>query len=301
MIAAEDIARAMRGSRSGDAWRVLGVCHGARSSQSIIISDSQRGLRVHCFAGCEYSAVLTALGAATGYDLVRREAAAVRAEPAPVLPGPSPADIAARVNRVLRGCSYDAHPYLERKGFPDARVLVRDGLAVIPVRDKSGRPMSIQAIDADGGKRFMRGLPVKGGRFRIGHGRGLRWYCEGYATGLTLDAALRQMSRHGDSVVVCFSAANVASVAGRRGIVVPDRDPAICQGADRHRYDLAVYEDCPLCPDCGTASLPPTGEKWARRTGLPMLVPPDLGDVNDWTAQAGYGPLIEAMQRMVYG
>lgn len=294
---AADIAARMGGVKSGDAWRVKGVCHDARQARSVIISDGARGPRVHCFAGCDYSHVLASLERATGLAL-RPSGGAV------VPPAPRPrrrtdddraAWAARKAQQILTACEYGPHPYLERKGFASRRGLIdTEGRLVLPVRQVNGALTSIQTIAEDGEKRFLAGGVVRGGRLTIG--RGPAWYCEGYATGLTLVEALRRIHRPA-SVVVCFSAANIPAVAGRSGIVVPDRDEAICQMC-KARFDPPSYTDCPPCPTCGGPSLPPTGEKYARQTRLPLLVPPELGDVNDWVERDGYEPLIQAIRRM---
>jgi putative DNA primase/helicase len=70
----------------------------------------------------------------------------------------------------------------------------------------------VQRISADGTKLFLPGGKAKGSVFFIGplvaHER---WLVEGYATGLSVRAALRELHRDAQ-VVVCFSAGNLAHV-----------------------------------------------------------------------------------------
>ena len=95
------------------------------------------------------------------------------------------------------------------------------------------------------------------------------WYCEGYATGLSIQAALKHLYRD-DRVVVCFSAANIAAVAGREGLVVADHD---ANGV---------------------------GERYALKTGLRYWMPPDVGtDANDYHLAHGVKALAGELRRML--
>lgn len=146
-----------------------------------------------------------------------------------------------------------SHPYLARKGFPEELGLVNDGLLIVPMRDVETYELnSLQTIDETGGKKFLAGGKAKGSVFVIGN-RGESYLCEGYATALSVRAALQSLYRQA-RVVVCFSAANLAFVAKRvRGYVVADHDAS------------------------------GTGEKYARLTGLPWWMPSEVGmDANDF-------------------
>ena len=55
---------------SAGRYRVLGVCHSARSNPSLSIWDGDNGgLGAYCFAGCEYPAIVAALERTTGLPL----------------------------------------------------------------------------------------------------------------------------------------------------------------------------------------------------------------------------------------
>jgi putative DNA primase/helicase len=70
----------------------------------------------------------------------------------------------------------------------------------------------VQRISADGTKLFLPGGKAKGSVFFIGPLLAQeRWLVEGYATGLSVRAALRELHREAQ-VVVCFSAGNLAHV-----------------------------------------------------------------------------------------
>ena len=108
---------------------------------------------------------------------------------------------------------------------------------------------------------------MRDGVYQIGvRGQPLYW-CEGYATALSVQAALRYLSRQGQ-VVVCFSAGTLARVA-RHGYVIADNDAS------------------------------EAGEKAARETGLPWWMPPKVGmDANDWHMSQGVSALADGITRL---
>ena len=174
---------------------------------------------------------------------------------------------------IVAACRFDHHPYLDRKGFKDEQALVAsDGRLVVPMRDCRDyrRINSVQWIASDGEKKFLPGGAAKGSVFILGNGPE-SWLCEGYATGLSVRAALASMYRPA-RVVVCFSAGNLQTVAGLmsgRRFVVADNDAS---GA---------------------------GALYAGRTGLPWVMPPDEGvDANDWHQRDGLRPLAQAMRKL---
>lgn len=172
---------------------------------------------------------------------------------------------------VVATCRFDVHPYLARKGLSDHRALVDvDGRLVVPMRgvEQYGAVQSVQWIGDDGTKRFLPGGAARGAVFRIGSGAD-SWLCEGYATGLSVAAALRSMYWPA-TVVVCFSAGNLAHVASRvrgRRFVMADNDES------------------------------ETGQRTAQATGLPWVMPPAPGsDANDMHAAQGVRALAELMR-----
>lgn len=164
----------------------------------------------------------------------------------------------------------DIHPYLAAKGFPEERGLVLDGELLIPMREfKLYKQInSIQRISADGTKLFLLGGKAKGSVFFIGPLLAQeRWLVEGYATGLSVRAALRELHMEAQ-VVVCFSAGNLAHV----GALVKELRPV-----------AFVFSD----NDQSAA-----GAKAAEETGLPWVMPPEAGeDANDMHKRAGLRPL----------
>lgn len=159
-----------------------------------------------------------------------------------------------------------AHPYLVRKGFPEESGLVRDGVLLIPMfaAGNYGAVIGVQRISEDGTKLFLPGQRARGAVHRFGSGQREVWLVEGYATGLTARAALKRLYRAAD-VVVCFSAGNLTHVAG-----------------------LGIGTHVMADNDASHA-----GEDAARATGLPYLVPGEVGtDANDLMCARGLEAVI---------
>lgn len=184
------------------------------------------------------------------------------------------AQAAVQAAQIVRRCRLDLHPYLTAKGFTkDPGLVDVDGRLVIPMRDCRDytRVNSLQWISDAGEKKFLPGGTAKGSIFIIGKGDE-SWLCEGFATGLSIRAALKHLHRPA-RVVVCFSASNLAHVAsqisGRRHVV-----------ADHDRSG--------------------TGERFAVSTGLPWVMPPDMGhDANDMHQAHGVASLAELMRLLL--
>lgn len=182
------------------------------------------------------------------------------------------------------------HNYLHLKGFPQAQGLcLPGGELLVPMRDWQTNELRgaqiIQWTDSEeepGRMRWVKkmsyGMQARGAVLRLGPPRALETvYCEGYATGLSIEAAVRQL-RLNASVLVCFSSSNLIYVAERsagRRIVFADHDPAT--KPEREKRDRGEpYE----------ARGP--GELAAIQTGLPYCMSPVPGeDANDLHKRAG--------------
>lgn len=149
---------------------------------------------------------------------------------------------------ILHQAELHTHPYLCRKGFPDERCAVWNDLLVIPMR-RDGRLVGAQLIDQEGGKRFLAGQATKGAAF-VFDAKGPPIFCEGFATGLSIRAAMQALKiRY--TIHVCFSAGNIESVAAKvsGGIVVADADPngvgvrAACKTGKPYWVSDAIGED----------------------------------------------------------
>ncbi|MBB2999670.1 putative DNA primase/helicase [Paraburkholderia tropica] len=180
----------------------------------------------------------------------------------------------ASAREIVGRCSYDVHPYLERKGFGAERGLIdTDGRLVVPMRDVTDyeRVNSVQWINDQGEKKFLTGGAARGSVFAMGSGRE-HWLVEGFATGLSVREALRMLHRSA-RVVVCFSAGNlqhVATMMGGKRFVIADNDKS------------------------------GTGARVALATGLPWAMPPVEGDdANDLHLREGINPLVQLMRNLL--
>jgi putative DNA primase/helicase len=120
--------------------------------------------------------------------------------------------------------------------------------------------LTVQRIDSDGTKRFLRGARARGAIHILGERQSRRQLlCEGYATGVSLHLAAAELwGSH--CVIVTFSANNLLSVAPHfpRALVCADHDAS------------------------------GVGEQIARETGHPWVMPRDVGtDFNDVYRQLG--------------
>lgn len=175
---------------------------------------------------------------------------------------------------VVRRSTFGPHPYLAAKGFPDEQGLVdTDGRLVIPMRDgaRYGRVNSVQWISPEGEKKFLTGGTAKGSVFVIGSGVEC-WLVEGFATALSVRAALASLYRQARAVV-CFSAGNLTHVAD------------LLTGP---RFVFADHDASG------------TGQRAAEATGLPWVMAPEVGqDANDYHLAAGVRA-VAALMRGAY-
>jgi putative DNA primase/helicase len=123
---------------------------------------------------------------------------------------------------ILKQAIPDRHPYLDRKGFLDKGYVWKD-LLVIPMR--VGKALvGLQMIDAEGKKKFLSGQITKGASLVIDN-KGRDILVEGYATGLSVRRALKEMKvRY--KIHICFSASNMLEIAKGldNPVVVADND-----------------------------------------------------------------------------
>jgi phage/plasmid primase-like uncharacterized protein len=175
---------------------------------------------------------------------------------------------AATAATILRGCKPAEHPYLSSKQLPSVLGLVNDDHALfVPMRNLTnnelvgGQTIQWQMDARQWQKKMIYGMRAKAAVFRLGSARTPEtWLVEGYATGLTLELALRRMCIHA-SVLVCFSANNLTHVA------------PMVQG---RKFVFADHDKSG------------TGEASAKATGLPYCMSEVEGeDANDLYARAG--------------
>lgn len=173
-----------------------------------------------------------------------------------------------KADAMLRSAKPGEHNYLHFKGHGDQSGLVLDdGSLLVPMRHwRTNRLVGAQVIAWDEderkyGKKMLPGMRAKGAVLRLGSPQARRiWLVEGYATGLSVEAAVRLL-RLRDAVVICFSAGNLIHVAQQLG--------ALC----------VVFAD----NDASGA-----GERAAKSTGLPYVMSDVVGeDANDLHQRIG--------------
>ena len=167
-----------------------------------------------------------------------------------------------KADRMIAQASLSTHPYLVSKGFPEHKAWVQGENLILPIREPNGEISNVQIIWPDGERgfdsRFLADGKISGCFLRLGTGTEEFWIVEGYATGLSVRAALDQLDRRQDfCVVVAFSAHNMPNVA-----------EALGEGPDR--YVVANHDQ------------KGTGKKYARKTDWPWWIPETPGqDAND--------------------
>jgi phage/plasmid primase-like uncharacterized protein len=159
------------------------------------------------------------------------------------------------------------HNYLHSKGLPDVQGLcLPDSSLLVPMRDWQSNDLRgaqiIQWTDTEaepGVKRWQKkmtyGMKARGAVLRLGPPRAQETiYCEGYATGLSIELAVRQM-RLQAAVMVCFSDSNMVYVA---------------EQTKGRRYCFADNDKSGA------------GERAAKETGMPYCMSETVGmDAND--------------------
>lgn len=134
---------------------------------------------------------------------------------------------AAKAARILKDCSNAKHPYLKAKGFEDEYgnvCSINDKLFLcIPMRIQ-GTLVGLQMIDEDGSKKFLFHQKSSMATFTFDN-KGPHFLCEGYATGLSIRAAMKALKRR-YTLHICFSAGNMVKVASKLpgGFVIADND-----------------------------------------------------------------------------
>jgi putative DNA primase/helicase len=180
-------------------------------------------------------------------------------------------EAARKAASILNQCQIGYHPYLERKGFPDEQGNVwktDDGLLlVIPMR-VGHQLVGCQIIREDGEKKFLFGQRTSGAYFCFDN-KGPNILCEGYATALSIRAAMKALKRR-YTLYTCFSAGNMKKVAATlpHGFIVADND------------------------------LSRTGQNTAEAIGWPYFMSEALGDFNDLHQSTSLFKCSQALDKM---
>ena len=126
-----------------------------------------------------------------------------------------------------KGKPAESHPYTDRKGLKPDNLGVSGDALLIPMRNVDKQLSSVQIIQPDGKKLFLKGCSVSGCYFAVGAPVDKTLViAEGWATGMSIHLAT------GLAVVVAFSSGNLPKVAGlmrerRPGfeiVIAPDND-----------------------------------------------------------------------------
>jgi putative DNA primase/helicase len=125
---------------------------------------------------------------------------------------------------IMHHAKCDHHPYLTAKGLPHEKGWVWEGKLVVPMRI-DGHLVGCQTIDENGVKKFLYGQQSKNALAQISS-KGRTIYTEGYATALSVKAAMKHLNLR-YNIIICFSASNIVNVASKSkdGFVVADNDP----------------------------------------------------------------------------
>lgn len=159
------------------------------------------------------------------------------------------------------------HPYLQRKGIGvhGARV-TGDGRLVVPLYGQDGQLSTLQYIAHDGTKLYHPGGQTGGKFWMIGTADepGSIYIAEGFATAATIHEATHR------PVVVAYSASNLVPVTG----------------SVREMYGQA--QDIVIVADNDASGV---GQRYAEQAsakhGARMVMPPILGDANDYDKSGG--------------
>ncbi len=175
------------------------------------------------------------------------------------------ADVVDQIWTDCTGASPD-HPYLKRKGItPYGARVTGDGRLVVPLYDADGTLSSLQYIDAEGGKLYHPGGQTGGKFWWLGSmdEPGAIYVAEGFATAATIHQATHR------PVVVAYSASNLVPVVEAMRVLHPTSDLVVVADNDRSGVGQRYAEQA------------------CAKHGARMVMPPILGDVNDY-AQSGH-------------
>jgi putative DNA primase/helicase len=122
----------------------------------------------------------------------------------------------------------ESEPYLVKKGVKPYGIKAQDGCLLIPVYSVLGDFQSIQFIDADGNKKFLKGGQMHGGCHFIGEIAPCKpvYICEGYATAASVYEDTQCLT------IVAFNAGNLINVATDLRTHLPDVEIVIAGDCD---------------------------------------------------------------------
>lgn len=172
------------------------------------------------------------------------------------------------------------HGYLQLKGIKGVQALVLpDGELFVPMRDvRTNELLGAQIVqwlpeERRWEKKYLYGMRSKGAVLRLGPRQATETIlCEGYATALSIEAAVRQMKLNA-AVLVCFSDHNLKVAAER---------------TTGRRYVIADHDQKQAGPAKAAQNPGEQGQRAAIATGLGWAMSDTPGfDANDELANRG--------------
>lgn len=122
------------------------------------------------------------------------------------------------------------HPYLQKKGIePHDLKISDDGRLIIPAFSYDNQISTLQYINSNGEKRFLKDGMKQGCFYPIGKLKNRILLCEGYATAYSIHEATKELT------ICCFDAGNLIHVAAKFRDYYPDIEIVICADNDSYK------------------------------------------------------------------
>lgn len=162
------------------------------------------------------------------------------------------------------------HPYLNKKGIQPYIARESHGDLVIPLH-REGKITSLQFINEDGKKRFLKGGKISGSYCTIGEITNTApiCICEGYATGASIHEAT------GNVVVIAFNAGNLLKVA-----------QSIRNQYPNHEITIAGDDDWESQSNVGRNTATEAAEKVKGKLIFPTFLEPRQSNQTDFNDMA---------------
>lgn len=159
-----------------------------------------------------------------------------------------------RAEELFSGASeaFESHPYLLKKGVGAYGIKAYEGNLLVPVYSVLGDFQTIQFIDEEGNKKFLKGGQMQGGCHFIGEIREGKpiYICEGYATAASVYEDTNCLT------IVAFNAGNLINVATALREQLPNAQIVIAGDSDSVGKEYAeraskAINGSTLIPDFG--------------------------------------------------
>lgn len=178
------------------------------------------------------------------------------------------------------GAASDEHPYLKAKGIKaNGARITGDGRLIVPLYNDAFQISSLQYIDSTGDKKYHSGGLTKGCFHILGDIERTEkiYIAEGFATAATV------YEETGRATVVAYSTGNLVNVTGAIKKINPNVPIVIV--ADNDKSGVGKNH----------------AEQAAAKHGASFILPPDIGDVNDFRISGGnVWDLLEKTEHSIY-